>query len=284
MADCKPVTTPLEQGKKYEQQPDGSEAVQAEEYQAIIGCLTYAAVATRPDLSAAVGVLSQFMSNPGPEHWIGVKRILRYVKGTIDYGLKFNALNANNIELQGYLDTDWEGDITSRKSTSGCSFQLIGGIISWRSKRQNIVALSSTEAEYIALTLASQEAIWLRRLLSSIGFKQSTATALHEDNQRALELSRNPIHHARTKHIDIRYHFIREAVESKEVELMYCPTNLMIADIFTKGLAKQRFNELREQLGFESLRGFIMNTRQVGVLIIATVTMTHVHFDIELQA
>ena len=113
--------------------------------------------------------------------------------------------------------------------------------------------MSLTEAEYVALTLASQEAIWLRRLLSSIGLKQSTATVLYEDNQGALELSRNPIHHARTKHIDIKYHFIREAVESKEVELMYCPTTTMIADIFTKGLAKQRFQELREQLGVESL-------------------------------
>ena len=163
-------------------------------------------------------------------------------------------MNANNIELQGYSDADWAGDITSRKSTSGYSFQLGGGIISWRSKRQNIVALSLTEAEYAALTLASQEAIWLRGSLSSIGFKQSTATALREDNQGAIELSKNPIHHARTKHIDIKYHFICEAVESKEDELMYCPKNLMIADIFTKGLAKQRFQELREQLGVESLR------------------------------
>ena len=163
-------------------------------------------------------------------------------------------MNANNIELQGYSDADWAGDITSRKSTSGYLFQLGGGIISWRSKRQNIVAVSSTEAEYIALTLASQEAIWLRRLLSSIGFKQSIAASLHEDNQGALELPRNPIHHAHTKHIDIKYHFIREAVESQEVEHIYCQTNLMIADIFTKGLAKQRFKELREQLENESLR------------------------------
>ena len=136
--------------------------MRAKEYQAIIGCLTYATVATRPDLSAAVGALSEFMSNPGPEHWIGVKRILRYIKGTIDYGLKFKASNANNVELQGYSDADWAGDVTSRKSTSGYIFQLGGGAISWRSKRQNIVALSSTEAEYVALTLASQEAIWLR--------------------------------------------------------------------------------------------------------------------------
>ena len=220
----------------------------------IIGSLTYAAVATRPDLSAAVGVLCRFMSHPGPEHWIGVKRILLYVKGTIDYGLKLNALNANNIELQGYSDADWVGDITNRKSTLGYLFQLGGGIISWRSKQQNIVALSLTEAEYVALKLASQKAIWLRRLLSSIGFQHSTATAFHEDNHGALELSRNPIHHARTKHIDIKYHFTREAIESKEVELMYCPTNLMTADIFTKGLAKQRFQELCKQLGVESLR------------------------------
>ena len=114
--------------------------------------------------------------------------------------------------------------------------------------------MSSTEPDYVSSTLASQEAIWLRSLISIIGFNQSTATVLHEDNHGALELSRNMIHRARREYIDIKYHFLRNAVESKEVELMYCPTNVMIADVFTKGHAKQIFQELREQLGVESLR------------------------------
>ena len=198
-ADCKPVPTPLEQGKKYQKLPDGSQPVKTKEYQTVIGSLTHAAIATRPDLSSAVGALSQFMSKPSSEHWIGVKRILRYVKGTLDYGLKFEASSPNCLQLRSYSDADWAGDISNRKSTSGYLFQFGGGIISWRSKRQNIVALSSTEAEYVALTLASQEAIWLRRLLSSISFKQSAATQLYEDNQGAIEFCQKiqPIMHVR---------------------------------------------------------------------------------------
>ena len=114
--------------------------------------------------------------------------------------------------------------------------------------------LSSTEPDYVSSTLDSQEAIWLRSLISIIGFNQSTATVLHEDNHGALELSRNTIHHALTEYVDIKYHFLRNAVGSKEVELMYCPTNVVIADVFTKGLAKQIFQAMREQLGVESLR------------------------------
>ena len=249
MADCKPVTTPLEQGKKYLKLFDGSQPVKTKEYQAIIGRLTHAAIATRPDLSSAVGALSQCTSKPSSEHWIGVKRILHYVKGTLDYGLKFEASSPKCLQRRGYSDADWAGDISKWKSTSGYLFQFGGGIISWRSKRHTIVALSSTEAEYVAVTLASQEAIWLRRLLSSISFKQSVATELYEDNQGAIDLSKNPTHHSRTKHVDIKYHFIREAVERKDVNIVYCPTNMMIADTLTKGLAKERFQELRKKMG-----------------------------------
>ena len=121
------------------------------------------------------------MANPGPEHWSGVKRVLRYIKGTLDQGLKFESSSDCDINLHGYADADWAGDATTRKSTSGYMFSLAGATVSWKSKRQTVVALSSIEAEYIALCLAAQEAIWLRSLLESLGFKQSKATKLYED-------------------------------------------------------------------------------------------------------
>ena len=252
MYDCKAVSTPMEAGKRFERLADGENALDTREYQAAIGSLTYASIATRPDLSAAVGVLSQFMANPGPEHWSGVKRVLRYIKGTLDQGLKFESSSDCDINLHGYADADWAGDATTRKSTSGYMFSLAGATVSWKSKRQTVVALSSTEAEYIALCLAAQEAIWLRSLLESLGFKQSKATKLYEDNQGAIALTKNPKTHSRTKHIDIKYHYIREAVDKKDIELVYCPTDKMVADILTKGLPRPKFDELRSLMGITS--------------------------------
>jgi len=189
------------------------------------------------------------MSNPGKEHWSGVKRVLRYIKGTLNYGLKFESTNNGNVDLSGFADADWAGDLVCRKSTSGYVFQLESSTVSWRSKQQSVVALSSTEAEYIALCLASQEATWLRKLLESIGFKQSDATTLYEDNQGTIALAKNAKSHSRTKHIDIKYHYVRESVEEKNIKLVYCSTEGMIADILTKGLPKPKFEQLRFLLG-----------------------------------
>ena len=173
----------MEPGKKYDKLPDDQDPVDIQRYQATIGSLTYASIATRPDISSAVGVLSQFMSRPGPEHWAGIKRVFRYIKGTLDFGLKFVVSNEGNLSLQGFADADW-ADVSTRKSTSGYVFRLGGATISWKSKHQPIVALSSTEAEYVTLCSAAQDTIWLRHLLSSIGFEQVSPTTLHEDNKR----------------------------------------------------------------------------------------------------
>ena len=249
MYDSKPVSTPMEAGKKYEKLLTEEESVNLKEYQAAIGLLTYASIATRPDLSYSVGVLSQFMSNPGAEHWTAIKRIFRYIKGTLEYGLKFVSTDKEDFNLHGYADADWAGDLTTRKSTSAYVFRLGDATISWSSKRQPVVALSSTEAEYIALCLASQETIWLRTLLEKMNLKQSHATVVYEDNQGTMSLAKNPVHHSRTKHIDIKFHFIRETIENNQVQLIYCPTENMIADVLTKGLSKPRFEELRSKMG-----------------------------------
>ena len=229
-----------------------------------IVCLTYASICTRPDITTAVSCLSQFMSRPGTEHWEGVKRVLRYIRGTLDLGLKFKSVK--NLCLFGYSDADWAGDVSSRKSRSGYVFMLGGAILSWMSKKQPVVALSSTESEYIALSYAAQETIWLRRLVESLTVKQDAANVLFEDNQGAIALCKNPKDHGRTKHIDIRYHFVRNTVENKLVELRYCSTDQMIADAFTKPLPRVKFEHLRSLIGVEKLRMVVSRDPYGGVL------------------
>ena len=243
MQNCNPVSTPLETGKRFTKLGEDEETVDIKLYQAAIGSLNYAAIATRPDLSVAVGMLSQHMVSPGNEHWSGVKRVLRYVKGTINYGLTFRS--SDDFRLHGYSDADWAGCTETRKSTSGQVFRLGDCTISWRSRKQSIVALSSTESEYVALCETSQEVVWLRNLLRDIGFKQDkpTSTVVYEDNQGAIALSQNPKDHSRTKHIDIKFHYIREQISKGNVELQYCATADMLADTLTKGLPKPAFEK-----------------------------------------
>jgi len=159
---------------------------------------------------------------------------------------------AKSGKLIGYSDADWAGCLDDRHSTTGNVFLLSGGAVSWASKRQPVVALSTSEAEYIALSSATQEAVWLRRLLTELGASVSPVV-LMEDNQSAIALAKNPIAHARTKHIDIRYHYICEAVQDGLIELQYCPTNEMTADLLTKPLPKESFQKFRASLGLETL-------------------------------
>ena len=242
----------MDVGKKYEKLKDGEQTTDLREYQCIIGSLMYAAIATRPDIAFSVGMLSQYMSNPGEEHFIGIKRVLRYLRGTTDFGLEFKAQDNMKINLHGYADADWAGDVSTRKSTTGYLFQIGNGTVSWKTRRQSIVALSSTEAEYVSLSCAAQETIWMRNLLESIGFQQLDPTMISEDNQGAIALAGNPGNHPRTKHISIKYHFIREAVEKNKIMFQYCPTTEMLADILTKALTKERFQELRDLIGVRS--------------------------------
>ena len=247
MKDCHPVATPLETGKKFVKLADNEQPVDVKEYQAAIGSLNYAAIATRPDLSVAVSMLSQHMINPSSDHWSGVKRVLRYMKGTLNHGLVFAA--ENHFSLYGYSDADWAGCAETRKSTSGQVFRLGNATVSWRSKKQSLVALSSTESEYVALSEAAQEAVWLRELFKGIGFEQQSPTVLYEDNQGAIALSRNPKDHSRTKHIDIKFHYTRDQIENNILDVRDCLTSDMLADTLTKGLAKPAFTKFRERMG-----------------------------------
>ena len=247
MENCKATATPQEQNTKLSQ--NEGDSVDKAKYQALIGSLTYAVTATRPDLAQALGSVNQFSSNPGNEHWTAAKRILRYIQGTINHGIRFDGSKEDGVQLKGYVDADWGTNPNGRKSQSGYVFLLCGGIISWSSKKQPIIALSSTEAEYIAATSALQEAMWLRALLNDLNFKQEQPTVINEDNQGAIALCKNPKFHARTKHIDIRYHFIREQIDNLQITLQYCSTEDMIADMLTKPLGKTKFQKFRDLMG-----------------------------------
>ena len=250
MEDCNPVGTPMEPNKHFTKINEDEEQADEKQFQAAIGSLNYAAIATRPDLSTAVGKLSQFMKNPSNDHWCAVKRVLRYIKGTLNLGLKFVA--SDSFELTGFSDSDWAGCVESRKSTSGFVFQVGQCTVSWSSKKQPIVALSSTEAEYIALCRAAQEAVWLRSLLADVGLTPKTATVVREDNQGAIALGKNPKDHPRTKHIDVKYHYVREVVQNKIIDVVHVPTGDMVADTLTKALPKPSFEKFRMLMGVEN--------------------------------
>jgi hypothetical protein len=195
------------------------------------------ATQTRPDCQYAVSTLAQFSANLGKAHFEAVKRVLRYLKGTADFGLTFGG-SGEGVDLIGWTDSDWAQDTDSRRSVGGFVFDVAGGSVSWPSKKQPTIALSTVEAEYMAGSNATQEVIWLRTLLEDCGFTQAEATTIHADNQGCIALSRNPVSHSRAKHIDIRHHFIRELVENSEVDLKFCSTKDMAAEIFTKPLAR----------------------------------------------
>ena len=247
MTGANPVSTPMDVATKLIKSINEENKVDARVYQSAVGSLLYLATATRPDISLAVGKAAQFNANPTTAHWTLVKRILRYVGGTADLGLLYTP--GGNQELVGYSDSDFAGDINDRKSTSAYTFIKSGALISWRSKKQTVVAQSTAEAEYVALAAAAQEAIWLRRLLEDFGLEQRRPTVLHEDNQAAIAISTNPVNHSRVKHIDTKYHFIRDQVEHGTILLQYCPTEQMVADILTKPLAREHFGQLCSAMG-----------------------------------
>ena len=219
-------------------------------YASLIGSLMYLAVATCPDIAYAVHCLGSFTSNPDMSHWMAAKRILRYLSGTRNHGITYRAKETDNNEtnLLGYSDASYanNNDLTS---VSGYVFLMNEGAITWGSKKQNDVSLSTTESEYIALAEAAREATWLRNLLKDLGFAQPKPTVIFGDNSGSLAIAKNPQYHKRTKHFDIRHHYIRQKVRENEIEVTYCPTSEMTADIFTKPLPKPKHQKHHKELG-----------------------------------
>ncbi|KAK5839324.1 hypothetical protein PVK06_008101 [Gossypium arboreum] len=194
----------------------------------------------------AVGLLSRFMHCCNVSHFKAVKRVLRYVKGTLGYGVKFE--RAEELKLVGYLDSDWAGSVDDMKSTLGYFFTLGSGVFSWSSKKQQTVAQSTAEAEYIAAASAVNQAIWLRKLLDDLNAGQAEAIEIKVNNQSAIAIAKNPGFHRKTKHFKIKYHFVREVELSKEINLVHCCSEVQLADILTKSLAATRFEYLKRKL------------------------------------
>ena len=217
-------------------------------YASAVGSLMYAMLCTRPDICFAVGMVSRFQSNPGREHWTAVKHIIKYLKRTRDYMLVFQSENLVPI---GYTDSDFQSDQDSRKSTSGNVFVLGGGAISWRSIKQTCVADSTMEAEYVAASEAAKEAVWLRNFLLDLGVVPSVQSpiTLYCDNSGAVANSKEPRSHKRAKHIERKYHLIRDIVQRGDVVVMKIASENNLADPFTKSLSSTTFERHVEGMG-----------------------------------
>ncbi|KAG8481885.1 hypothetical protein CXB51_026674 [Gossypium anomalum] len=222
------------------------ERVDEKEYRSLVGCLLYL-TATRPDIMFVVSLLSRFIHCYDVVHFKAAKRVLRYVKGTLNYGVKFE--KGKELKLTGYSDSDWAGFIDNMKSISGNFFTLGSGVFCWCSKKQQTVAQSIAEAEYIAAAAAINQAIWLRKLLCDLNEDHAEATKIRVDNQLAVAIAKNLVFHGKTKHFKIKYHFVREAEQSKEVRLVHYSSENQFADILTKSLGATRFNTLRRNIG-----------------------------------
>ena len=232
MEDCHPTDTPVEYGTKLTKEGEGK-YINPTYYKSLVGCLRYL-TCTRPDILFGVGLISRFMEVPKTSHLNVAKRILRYIKGTIEYGMFYSS--SKKLELIGYSDSDWAGSYDDRKSTTGFVFYFGEATFTWSSKKQRIVALSSCEAEYIAASSSVCHAIWLRRLLQELHMPQEKSTKIYVDNKSTIALAKNPVYHERSKHIDTRFHFIRDHIKNKEVEIHHVKTSEQVADILTKPL------------------------------------------------
>lgn len=243
MDACNSVTTPAEVNPKYE----STEMIDERNYKEIIGALLYLSTGTRPDIGNVVSRLAQYSNAPTKDHWVASKRVLRYLSGTKDLGLKY--CHTGNNPIVGFADADWGSNLLDRRSFTGYCFMMAGSVISWKSQKQRTVALSSTEAEYICLAEAAKEAVYLRNLLLRIQLMTVDQITIFTDNRGAQCLSSDPKYHSRTKHIDIRHHFIRDLVNEGVIDVKHQPTTEMPADILTKALPRTKHKWCVEAMG-----------------------------------
>ena len=254
LESCNPVLTPLDPSVKLskDMSPTSVKGMMKMEklpYRELIGSLMYLMVCSRPDISFTVGQLASYMNCPGTQHYNAAIHLLKYIKGSMDRELIYKS--DSKLQIEGYCDADWATNADNRRSTTGYVFYLSGAPITWKSKLQSTVALSSCEAEYMALTAAAQEAMYLRKLSLDFGLMIDKPTTIYEDNKSAIMMSNNPSMHKASKHIDLKYHFVREAIEANIIKLEYVETKKQKADGFTKALAISKFRAFKDML-FES--------------------------------
>jgi hypothetical protein len=259
MADSKPVSTPADISRRISNTdspatPYDIKQMQNIPYRSLVGALMYAAISTRPDIAQSVNLLSRYMTNPGMAHWMAGKRILRYLNGSRKMGLHYDGnrqpLDKSNysVQVKAYADADWGGDLDGRKSTTGYIIMINGCVVSWVSRKQSTVALSTAEAEYMAISATLQDIKWLTQLLDELNYKQTEIPLLYTDNKAAIAISENDVNHSRAKHIDIRHHFVRDAIKRKELRVEWIDTRKQIADINTKALSGEVFTRLRDKI------------------------------------
>ncbi|KAJ9559520.1 hypothetical protein OSB04_004680 [Centaurea solstitialis] len=245
MEDCNSVKNPIVPGCKLIKD-DQSGFVDVGLYRQMVGCIMYLAT-TRPDLMFVISLLSRYMEAPTEQHMAAMKRVLRYIRGTLNFGVYYKKTECD--QLMAFFDSDYAGDYDNRRSTSGYVCFFNGAAIAWSSKRQPIVTLSTTEAEFVAATACACQVVWLRRILEHIGLPQEERTIVNCDNMSTIKLSRNPVMHNRSKHIDVKHYFLRDLVSAGVIELEYCNTQAQVADIMTKPLKLEQFVKLRGELG-----------------------------------
>lgn len=257
MGNCNPKYTPLPSGitltnDMSPKNEDERVFMTDKLYHELLGALMWAQAATRPDLSFAITLLARFQSNPGPSHWKALLHILAYVKGTLDFKIVYAQNLGGSIKPLGYVDSDYGGDLDTRRSTSGYIFLMAGGPVSWSSKRQQTVALLTTEAEYITTTRGAQQALWMFNFLSEVNFEQPRPATLRVDNDSSIALARSTKGHARAKHIDIRHHYICKQVLEGDIEVLHIPSSENIADICTKPLLRATHDYLVGLMGLKN--------------------------------
>jgi Reverse transcriptase (RNA-dependent DNA polymerase)/gag-polypeptide of LTR copia-type/Integrase core domain len=243
-----PKYTPIKATIKLEPNKEQAKGTEIKWFQAAIGSLLYLAMATRPDIAYSVILLARYSTNPGQEHIAAVNNLFKYLSKTKELGIVYT--RENNIDyISGYCDADYAGDIASAKSTSGYIFYIANGPVTWKSKLQSIIAQSTTEAEYIAINIAAKEAVYIKSLLKELGLYKQSKLPLYTDNNGALLLAKNPIFHERTKHIAVKYHYIRDLINKGIIDLIYISTKEQKADGFTKALERIKFGEFIRMLG-----------------------------------
>jgi len=240
MEDATPASTPMVPNTHLGatcSDPDADRPAESSaRYMELVGSLLYASNTCRPDIAFAVSQLARFMTKPKQHHWTAAVHVLRYLKGTINLGIVFDGKTQQKANtIYGFADSDWAGEKDGAKSTSGYVFMLNGGAVSWASKKQTVTAQSTTEAELISASAAAQEAVHLRQLLTELSIQQPP-TAIFEDNNGCIKVANNPITSPRTKHIQVKFFYVRERVLRREVELVGIDTSLNVADAFTKSL------------------------------------------------
>lgn len=244
MLYCKPAVTPVEPNHRIA--AESGDYVDKQQYQRLVGRLIYLSH-TRPDIAYAVSVVSRYMHDPRSGHMDAVNRILRYLKGCPGKGILFSAHGHLNIE--GYTDADWAGCLDDRRSTSGYCMFVGGNLISWRSKKQSVVARSTAEAEFRAMASGLCELMWLKMLLTELQLYRSIPLQLYCDNQAAINIVHNPVHHDRTKHVEIDRHFIKEKLDEGVLQVTYVKSVDQLADVLTKGMSFVSFARTCNKMG-----------------------------------